>query len=409
MSTAVSTVATDPGTAAQRIGALDVLRGMALLGMVLVHFNDQTLDHPASGIAAVYQQGVSLLFEERFWAMFGVLFGVGFAVQLQRADARGRRFVARYLRRLAALAAFGVLSHAFFGYHVLLEYAIWGVPLLLVRRWSIRRLVIACIISAASWSLYQSARASYGVATMGETSYRSALLAERAASQAFRRESAAAQGAPDYGTVFRARLRHMAWFYTQPFSFLPVNTFTLFLIGVIGFRLGLFDTPEQHRGLILAISGAGLAGWAIATWLLPEVRVPAPSDGPFLRAFVIAQLETGCGLIRPMWLASTYIGVVLLLVAHDGTWLRRLAPFGWTGRMALTTYIVQVALLDLLFSRYALGLTVTPLQALGAGLTLFTISALLSRWWLSRFRFGPLEWLWRSITYARVQPLRSAV
>jgi uncharacterized protein len=201
----------------------------------------------------------------------------------------------------------------------------------------------------------------------------------------------------------------MAWFYRQPYSFLPVNTFTLFLIGVIGFRLGLLDKPEQHRRVILAISGVGLAAWASATWVLPGFQVPDPADGPFLRAFIIAQLESGCGLIRPMWLAWTYVGIVLLLIAHDHAWLRRLAPFGWTGRMALTTYIVQVALLDLMFSRYALGLTVTPLSAPVAGLALFTITALLSRWWLSRFRFGPLEWLWRSITYARVQPLRSTV
>jgi uncharacterized protein len=409
MSTAVSTVAADAGTSTGRIGSLDVLRGIALLGMFLVHFNDQTLDDRASGVAAVYRQAVALLFEERFWAMFGILFGVGFALQLQRADARGRPFVAMYLRRLAALAALGLLSHACFGYHVLFEYAMWGVPLLLVRRWSIRTLVIALVISAGSWSLYGIARASYGVATVGEASYRSELLAEQAAYRAFRQGNEEAQRAPEYGTVFKARLRHMVWYYRQPFSFLPVNTFTLFLIGVIGFRLGLFDKPEQHRRLILAISVFGLASWATANWFLPGPGVPAPSDGPFVRAFAIAQLERGVGLIRSMWLALTYIGIVLLLVARDRAWLRHLAPFGWTGRMALTTYIVQVALLDLLFTHYGLGLTVAPLQALAAGLALFTISALLSRWWLSRFRFGPLEWLWRSITYARLQPLRSAV
>lgn len=74
--------------------------------------------------------------------------------------------------------------------------------------------------------------------------------------------------------------------------------------------------------------------------------------------------------------------------------------------MALTTYMVQIAMLDLTFSKYALHLEPTPLQALGAGLALFAASAALSRWWLSRFRFGPLEWLWRSISYGRLQPWR---
>src|SRR5262245_10177163 len=75
----------------ERIDVLDVLRGVALLGMFLVHFNNGAV--PAgSGVGAVYQKAVPLLFEERFWAMFGILFGVGFAVQLRRAEERGGSF-----------------------------------------------------------------------------------------------------------------------------------------------------------------------------------------------------------------------------------------------------------------------------------------------------------------------------
>jgi uncharacterized protein len=74
--------------------------------------------------------------------------------------------------------------------------------------------------------------------------------------------------------------------------------------------------------------------------------------------------------------------------------------------MALTIYMVQIATLDLLFSNYALHVTLTPLQALGTGLVFFALSAAFSRWWLARFRFGPFEWLWRSITYGQRQPWR---
>jgi len=78
----------------------------------------------------------------------------------------------------------------------------------------------------------------------------------------------------------------------------------------------------------------------------------------------------------------------------------------YDGRMALTIYMVQIATLDLLFSNYALHVTLTPLQALGTGLVFFALSAAFSRWWLARFRFGPFEWLWRSITYGQRQPWR---
>jgi len=101
--------------------------------------------------------------------------------------------------------------------------------------------------------------------------------------------------------------------------------------------------------------------------------------------------------------------VVLLLVARDRDWLRRLAPFAWTGRMALTNYMIQVALLDLTFSKYGLGLQVTPLVGLTMAVALFAVDAMFSRWWLARFRYGPFEWLWRSATYGSWQSLRVEV
>jgi uncharacterized protein len=80
--------------------------------------------------------------------------------------------------------------------------------------------------------------------------------------------------------------------------------------------------------------------------------------------------------------------------------------FAWTGRMALTNYMIQIAILDLTFAKYALGVTVTPLVGLAMAIVLFVVDAAVSRWWLARFRSGPLEWMWRSITYARWEPLR---
>ena len=91
----------------ERVPVLDVLRGIALVGMFFVHFG-----YYASGGGAadkVYQKVVVALFEERFWAMFAMLFGVGFAIQLRRADARGDSFIPNYLRRILALAGFGFI------------------------------------------------------------------------------------------------------------------------------------------------------------------------------------------------------------------------------------------------------------------------------------------------------------
>src|SRR5688572_16756695 len=385
-----------------RVHVLDVLRGIALVGIFFVHFS--MFSSGGNAAEKLYQSAVALLFEERFWAMFAMLFGVGFAIQLRRAEARGGSFIPNHLRRIAALAGFGFAAHAFFGFNVLLGYAVWGLPLLLVRRWSVRALVIAAVLSAASGHAYRMTKLVYGVSTRGEQAVRAEQAAAMAENRAFRKANDEAQDATSYRAVVAARLDHMRWFYAQWWSFLPVNTFTLFLLGLIGLRLGIFDAPERHRRLIASMMVFGAASWATAMWVFPAL--PPHTQGSLVRMATLNALQYGLGQIREMWLAFTYIGVVLLLVAHSRQWLGRLGAFAWTGRMALTNYMIQIAILDLTFAKYALGLSVTPLVGLTMAVALFVAMALASRWWLARFRYGPLEWLWRSITYAKCQPWR---
>ena len=383
-----------------RLHVLDVLRGIALLGMFLVHFNNYSSG--GGWAAGIYQQIVQLFFDERFWAMFGMLFGVGFALQFRRADARGEPYLAKYYRRLAALAVFGFIAHGIFGYNVLLGYAAYGTVLPLVRKWSVRALVALLVVSAMSANLFFLARASYGVATLGEQGFQAERGRITKEALAYLEANEAAQKSTDFRTVVAARLQKMPWFYSQWYSFLPVNTLTLFLLGVLGLRLGLFDQPGQHKKLIAGLMIFGALSWAYATFM--PARPPTPG-APLLREMLLSQLMRGFGLIRSMWLAFTYMGAVLLLVAAKPVWLQRLGFFGWPGRTALTSYMSQVIILDLLFANYALALSVTPLVGLAAGVALFLINVAFSRWWLQRHAFGPLEWLWRSATYGRWVPL----
>jgi uncharacterized protein len=264
-------------------------------------------------------------------------------------------------------------------------------------------LIGALIISAASFNVYALARATYGVARHGEAAFQEELGRVVAGNRAFMEANRAAQDADDFGAVLAARLQHMPWFYSRPFSWLPVNTLTLFLLGVLGIRLGLFDDPGGHRRLIAGLIVFGIGAWAFSTWVPDR---PPTEGSPFLREMLLSQMAAGFGLIRGMWLAFAYMGIVLLLVAANPIWLQRLAVFGWPGRTALTSYMSQIVLLDVTFSNYALGARVTPLGGLAAGIALFAANAAISRWWLRRHPYGPLEWLWRSCTYARWQPWR---
>ena len=111
-----------PLAADQRIHALDILRGLALFGMILVHFH-QKMRLDATGLEDLIGWGVYVLVEQKAWGTFAFLFGVGFAVLLRRLQARGAPVTRIYLRRLGTLALFGVVAEVGFGFQILTAYA----------------------------------------------------------------------------------------------------------------------------------------------------------------------------------------------------------------------------------------------------------------------------------------------
>ena len=124
-----------PLTTDDRLHTLDILRGLALFGMILVHFH-QKMRIEVTGLEDLIGWGVWIFVEQKAWGIFAFLFGVGFAVLLRRLEARNAPVVPIYLRRLAGLALFGLIAQVGFGFHILLEYAAWGLVLLLIRNWS---------------------------------------------------------------------------------------------------------------------------------------------------------------------------------------------------------------------------------------------------------------------------------
>jgi uncharacterized protein len=396
----------------QRIVVLDILRGLALVGMFMVHFNyyeATPLGVEPGRVAEFVERFLGLFIDERFYGIFGMLFGVGFAVQLERADARGERFVGRYLRRLAMLAVFGFIAEGVFGYNVLFGYAMWGVPLLLVRRWPVKALIVLLVFCAAARPIYSVTRLAIASARPdGVAQYNENSRAQVAAFQATRASLREAEKSESWITVVSARVAFMPKFHRQ-FSYLPNSSFTLFLLGLIAYKLGLFTRPEGRRRLIVSLMIAGVAASVLATFVMPfggPVSGPPPTEAA-VRSAILIFAKYGFTLIRPQWLAFTYIGIVLLLVARDRVWLQRLSPLGWAGRMALTNYMMQVVLLEVLFTPKGLGLKVPALLVFPGAIALFVAQVFMSRWWLSRFRYGPLEWIWRSVTNWRIQPLRS--
>ena len=114
----IQAVVTKPPAGDERLDALDILRGLALFGMILVHFHQKTR-REVSGLEDLIGWAVYIFVEQKAWGTFAFLFGVGFAILLRRLERRGAAAVSTYLRRMAALALFGVVAEVCFGFHIL--------------------------------------------------------------------------------------------------------------------------------------------------------------------------------------------------------------------------------------------------------------------------------------------------
>ena len=378
----------------ERLVALDILRGLALGGMILVHFH-MRMRLEVNGIEDLVAWGVWILVEQKAWGTFALLFGAGFAILLRRLEARGQPVVPIFLRRLAALAAFGIFADVFFGFSILWEYACLGVPLLLVRRWPTRALLVLAALGAcaAPGAAEVSAWVAYWHGTPLGPPARIALDAA----------VHAAEAQPDYAALVAARWAHFVALLPHTWrNWLPSSNLTLFTLGLLAIRHRVFDEPARHVRLILGWMTLGFVSWALAWAVLgriPEVAAPGATW----------PLQFGLGLVQDQWLAFTYVGCVLLLLTFRPAWKERLAPVGCAGRMALTNYMLQAVVIDVLASAYGFGLKLRPFTYAAGAFALFAILCMTSTLWLARFRYGPFEWLWRSITYARIQPLRRAL
>jgi uncharacterized protein len=245
----------------QRLHALDVLRGFALFGMILVHFH-QEMRLDASGLEDLIGWFVYVLVEQKAWGTFAFLFGSGFAILLRRLDARHLPVTTIYLRRLAALAALGVVAEVGFGFHILFTYACWGVALLVVRRWTTRALLVTAFVAVVARPAATEISAAWVTWSGSSLAPWPGLTLRDAV------DNAAAEGS--YGELLAARWA--LFVATTPGGWrglLPDVNVALFVLGLLAVRHRVIDEPARHARLI--------AGWMIAgalSWLLSWSGLP---------------------------------------------------------------------------------------------------------------------------------------
>lgn len=402
-----------PVRAHERIVTLDILRGIALLGVLIANvwlwFNGLWFLFPdyretllVLSLDSVAYYGIDLLVNGKAITTFSFLFGLGFAIQMLRAEEKGVHFPSLYRRRLLLLLLFGVVHGIFLWYgDILTAYALVGFVLILFRKRMDRTLAI--------WA---------GILLVGMPALLGALVwmaggmagADEAAKAAQNAAALEAFRSGSFGPVLEENLRMLAWFWGgKRLLFLP-TLLDIFLVGLLVGRKRVFEDVEGHRPAFRRVRNWGLGlGLAMSAGVvLLQIFVPFEFwEANAWTALPGTVLHFSAFLI----LAAGYMATVTLLVHERAAWKRRLSIFAPVGRMALTNYLAQSVLCLLIFYGYGLGLIahLGPAAALAISLGVFAVQIVCSHWWLARFRFGPMEWVWRALTYGKLQPMRIAV
>lgn len=489
-----------PTRAEHRLDALDVVRGFALIGICIanVEFFNRAVSESGDGIPAglsgldwIVAFMVAYLVSGKFWTIFSLLFGMGFALMLERAQSAGRPFLPSYGRRIAALGAIGLLHYLLlWSGDILISYACGALVLMLTLfgrpGWMIPTLV-ACFVLAqlpglgvAAWGvlpilfaglvgayLRSDRRALFPLLTVvpgclmllaaalgamggkdggahvlaiaGAVLVVLGLLAWRFGGAPLMRplhagvaifvlvyglaaleggmrladpapvpatsqylEDRSARGAQEkqvlttgsHADAVTMRLQHLDDRIEEESGSVVIVT-SMFLIGVGFVRSGIVANPGAHLPLLRRLAlggivggvGLGLVGGAISTG-----RAPGVDDPGYDLAFALLTLGS-----LP---ASLGYVAALLLALHAGGALARIRLLAPYGRMALSNYLMQSLVFSLLFYPHGLGLWgMGRTEQIGVAVLLCVLQVGFSHWWMARFQYGPIEWLWRALTY----------
>ena len=394
---------------AARLPVVDALRGVALLGILVVHcsrwFTADALParlyqlHGAGPLNELVIGKVELLLVDKFYTIFSFLFGLSFALMLGRSREAPGVFYRRYARRLGVLALIGLLHYLHWRGDILLIYAVLGGLLLLFSRASNRVVLVAACLLALNLPVILG----QAFAALAPTPPPAQALATLEG-QALANYHTLTHGSYADTVVANAHsFGHLLAF--QFGSGRVYHTLGFFLLGLYAGRRRLFEQLAAKRALFWRL-GLGallvLVATKIATLLLAHPSGPAePAAAPAGLALVYD--------LRNVAATCCYLAGLTLFFQHRaGRWA--VPVLALVGRMALTNYLLQTLVGSLLFFGYGLGLQGTSQLWVACLLSvpIFGLQVAFSAWWLARFRFGPVEWLWRSLTLGQRQPLRLA-
>ena len=422
-----------PVIGAERIDSLDILRGVSILGILVMNIYAYAM--PFSAYSNPLLMGgtdtlnlgtwffTHVLFDQKFLSIFAFLFGAGIILMTDRAEAVGARYGRIYYRRQIFMMLLGVV-HAYFIWFgdILFMYAVVGMLAYLFRKLRPRTLlIVACLLLPVTLML------SHGMAsqientkmqvaeamemqTAGETltTEQEKLLKEWEEMRAFIAPDSEAvqkdvdihQGGYVEITVNRVPVAAMMQIFGL-FFFGLWRVTALMLIGMALMKTGVLSaerTADFYRQMMLICYGIGMPLTVFSAIDLNAHgydSMYAMRNGGLANYF--GSIIVGLG----------HVGLVMLVI-KTGFVRRLLERFAAVGRMALTNYLMHSVILTTVFYGYGLGLygEVPRFWQMGFVVAVIALQLGLSPWWLARYRFGPVEWLWRSLTYWQRQTMR---
>lgn len=406
----------EPDRPLLRLQSLDTVRGIAVMGILLLNIVGFAMPEAAYYNPRAYggSDGIDLavylvnfvLFDGKMRGLFSFLFGASMLMVIERAEAKGENPARAHFMRMAWLFVFGLLHlYLLWVGDILAHYALIGILAYFCRHMAPARLIALGIVLVLVQTLFftlmfpvlvhviQNGGPDVGGAQTLAGYQRSFGIPPP---DEIARALALHRG--DYAGLLADRLRQ---FPTGPLPMTMIfgwETLAYMLFGMAALRTGMlrgaWSRTAYRRGAMIGL-GLGIPAYAaLAAWQV---------DAGF-SLFSVLTAFTAAVPLRPIMVVG-WISLILLMMRPDGAWTQRIAA---TGRMAFTNYLVTSILCTTLFYGYGLGwyghLDRAPLY-----LVVFAIWGMMLFWsqpWLARFRYGPLEWLWRSLARLRLQPIR---
>ncbi|QOZ66422.1 uncharacterized protein SAMN05192541_109113 [Bradyrhizobium arachidis] len=387
-----------PMSPSERLDAIDVLRGVALFEVLAMNIvtifrisifalflpNVERAGPLDQVVAAV----LTVMVELKAFSLLSLLFGVGLAIQFERLAGNARRMIL-LVRRLLVLLAIGLVHlYLIWNGDILVEYALAG-------------FVVLLFLGGPRWLMAGAALLLLGLYVTMPLLSPIVPLPGAAEMAALAAEATRVYGTGGFFDVLAFRIREVPAIFPLHVMVFP-RTVALFLIGALAWRSGVLRRASANRRLLFVIAtSAILLGGGLSLSAARQEFFDWPSLG---RArFLVEEL----GVVV---MSLGYAAAVIAAVNLPGG--RRM--LGWAaplGRMAFTNYLAQSVICGWIFYGYGLGqfgrLGVTATLAIG--IFVYVTQVVFSAWWLRRYRFGPVEWLWRSCMYGVPQPIRATV